>query len=135
MLFLLSGEIQNRQREEDDPRTNQERNTHDWRNRRVPNLKRHAQHRAELLQRFRGRLPEARLERVLHNHLPKQQRAMRRREELDDHLHPLRQLADRNVDAHHEADDRADDRARNRERVVALEERNEEQHQRRVRER
>ena len=60
---------------------------------------------------------------------------MRRREELDDPLHALRQLPDRNVDAHHEADDRADDRARNRERIVALKERNEEQHQRRVRER
>lgn len=55
---------------------------------------------------------------------------MRRRKHLDDRLNPCGQLPDRDIDAGQEADDGTDNRACDRKRVVALEKRNEEQHQR-----
>ena len=91
-------------------------------NLRVANLERDSHQLLKAIQRLRWRARETGGQRVAHNHLPEQQCAMRRREELDDPLHALRQLADGDIDARHKADNGADDRARNRERVVALKE-------------
>ena len=134
-LSLFSGKVQQRKPKEQDARTDQHQNAGHRGHHLVPNLERHAQHLLKPVDHIRRRARKPGRDRVFHNHLPQQQRGVRRREELDDHLNAFRQLADRDIYARHEADDRADDRARNRERVVALEKRNEEQHQRGVRKR
>ncbi len=132
MLSLFSEEIQQRKPKEQDSGNHQNRNADDRRNSRIPELERHAQHLLKLVDRTGRRASKPGLDRVLHNHLPQHQRGVRRREELDDRLHALRQLPDGDIDARQKADDGAHDGARNRKRVVALEKRNEEQHQRGV---
>jgi len=129
-LFSFSGKINHRQREEEQPRHNQNRDAQHRRHLRFPNLERNAHQLLKAIERLGRRARKTRGQRVAHNHLPEQQCAMRRREKLDDPLHPFRQLPDGDIDARHKADDGADDSAGNRERVVAPEKRNEEEHQR-----
>ena len=126
ILSLFSGEVQQRKPKEQDARRDQNQNAGHRGNYLVPNHKGHAQHLLKPVNYIQRCIVEPGLDPVLHDHLPQQQRGVRRREGFDDRLHARGKLPDRDIDAGQEADDGADDCARDRERVVAAEKRNKE---------